>query len=97
MALADRRTMDLISKLLDRAKTDGYVRGPAAPDHWYEPVTFMLDMVNVHNAVPMDFQRMLEADRFNFIHDVAGIARHMNRETGQLEGGFLPRFAKREE
>jgi len=27
------------------------------------------------------------------MHDVSGIARHLNRETGRLEGCFLPRFS----
>jgi len=36
---------------------------------------------------------LLDADDFNFIHDVDGITSHLNRETGQLENCFLPRFA----
>ena len=48
------------------------------------------DGVNGNN--PLDWDRLLSADDFNFMHDVAGICRHMNRETGELGGCFLPRF-----
>ena len=45
------------------------------------------------NGCPLDLQRLLDADDFNFCHDVAGIDRHINRDNGQLENFFLPRFA----
>jgi hypothetical protein len=38
----------------------------------------------------------LAADDFNFLHDLVGIERHLNRQTFQIERGFLPRFARRE-
>jgi hypothetical protein len=46
------------------------------------------------NGTPLDFERFLAANDFNFLHDFCGIARHMNRETGKIEGGFLPRFRR---
>ena len=30
-----------------------------------------------------------------FLHDVCGIATHINRNTGELEGCFSPRYAER--
>lgn len=39
---------------------------------------------------------LLAADDFNFAHDVFGIERHLNRNTGALEGFFRPRFSARE-
>ncbi len=56
-----------------------------------------MDMVATHaNGCPMDFERLLAADDFNFIHDVKGIERHIDRATGHLGGFFLPRFARPE-
>ena len=53
-----------------------------------------MDIVAVHaNGCPLKLNDLLESDDFNFAHDVFGIGRHLNRETGQLEDCFLPRFA----
>lgn len=56
----------------------------------------VMDITAVHlNGCPLDLERLLEAPEFDFIHDVAGIAQHLNRETGELEGFFIPRYAKK--
>lgn len=46
------------------------------------------------NGNPLRLQELLAADDFNFCHDVCGIYRQMNRENGQLQNCFLPRFSK---
>ena len=46
------------------------------------------------NGNPLRLKELLEADDFNFAHDVFGIARHLNRDTGKLENHFLPRFSQ---
>lgn len=54
---------------------------------------FAMDVTAVHaNGNPLRLRALLEADEFNFIHDVFGIRQHLNRETGDLENGFRPRF-----
>lgn len=53
-----------------------------------------MDLIATHaNGCPMQFQRLLDADNFDFVHDVLGIREHLNRRTGRLEHHFLPRFA----
>lgn len=47
------------------------------------------------NGCPLDFARMAVADDFNLMHDVYGIDRHIDRETGKLGEMFRPRFASR--
>ncbi|WP_157384325.1 hypothetical protein [Desulfitobacterium hafniense] len=55
-----------------------------------------MDITAVHlNGCSLDLDKLLEAPDFDFIHDVAGIARHLNRSTGELEGFFIPRYAKK--
>ncbi len=55
-----------------------------------------MDITACHvNAFPLRLDELLHADEFNFSHDVFGIRRHLNRETGQLENCFVPRFASR--
>lgn len=59
-----------------------------------DPVTLEMDLVAAHaNGCPLDFEKLLEFDAFNFAHDVLGISRHLDRSTGKLER-FLPRCAK---
>lgn len=60
-------------------------------------IEWEMDFTATHaNGCPLDLKRLLAADDFNFAHDAFGIARHLNRETGQLENHFLPRFALKE-
>ena len=55
-----------------------------------------MDLCATHaNGMPMEFERLLGADDFNFAHDVFGIRRHMDRSTGQLLNCFVPRFASK--
>ena len=53
----------------------------------------MMDIEAAHEAVGIDLERLANARDADFVHDVAGIAKHLNRTTGQLENFFLPRFA----
>lgn len=67
---------------------------PGAPAH----VNTMMDITAAHaNGCPLRLQDLAAADDFNFMHDVNGIARHLDRETGQITDHFLPRFRVREE
>lgn len=47
----------------------------------------------VNGNAPLDLARLLEVDTFNFNHDIAGIMRHIDRETGTLGDCFVPRCA----
>ena len=61
-------------------------------------MSLMMD-ISAANGVngndPIDLDRLLAADDFNFAHDVFGISRHMDRETGLLGNFFSPRFTAR--
>lgn len=48
----------------------------------------------VNGNRPIDFDALLAADEFNFLHDTLGVVKHMDRETGKLENNFVPRFAR---
>lgn len=83
-----REETDLIAAICQRAESLGWER---------DRMGTVMDLAACHaNGCPLDFQRMSEADNFNLMHDVAGIARHIDRTTGKLTDCFLPRFAKRE-
>lgn len=56
--------------------------------------TACMDITATHcNGMPLRLHELLSADDFNFGHDVFGIRRYLNRETGELGGCFVPRFA----
>ena len=55
-----------------------------------------MDITAAHcnNGDGLRLKEFLEADAFNFIHDYVGINNHIDRKTGKLTKGFLPRFSK---
>lgn len=58
----------------------------------------MLDTVmdlsaTVAQGCALRLEELLNADSFNFTHDICGIRRHLDRSTGFLGDCFLPRFA----
>ena len=56
-----------------------------------------MDLTACHaNGCLLDLDGLLASDRFNFVHDVAGIARHIDRGTGKLQNCFCPRYSRRE-
>jgi hypothetical protein len=64
------------------------------PPRGYRRINLMMDLLaadGVNGNPPIDWDRLLAADYFNFMHDIGGICRHMNRETGVLGNCFVPR------
>jgi hypothetical protein len=56
-----------------------------------------MDITATHlNGCPLDLDKLLSFDGFNFTHDIAGISTHIDRNTGKLRNCFLPRCAKPE-
>ena len=58
-------------------------------------VSVEMDIKATHlNGCELRLKEFLEAKGFDFMHDITGINRHLNRDTGKLQNHFLPRFAK---
>ena len=80
-----------IVKIVQRAVSMSLVKG-----HLDDFINAIRDVTATHcNGLPLRLNDLLDADAFNFAHDFLGIERHLNRETGQLENHFRPRFARR--
>ena len=80
--------MGLIDRIVDRVMEEN-------PKASLDRVNTQMDLVAAHlNCVPLDLKKMLKASPFDLAHDVFGIVRHIDRETGQLGGCFLPRCAQ---
>lgn len=57
-----------------------------------------MDICAAHaNGNPLRLQELLDADDVNFGHDVFGIRRYIDRNTGKLVDCFVPRFSARSE
>lgn len=80
-----KQEAELISQIVQRAMQ----HIPNYPDDYQ---TCNMDITACHlNGNPLDLQKLLDAPDFDFSHDVLGIRRHINRNTGQLEDFFSPR------
>jgi hypothetical protein len=85
-----REDMDLIGRIVTRA-TKVY------PEVFADRMALSMDLTACHaNGCPLHLKAFADGDDFDFVHDVAGITRHMDRTTGRLGGCFLPRFTQRE-
>jgi len=53
-----------------------------------------MDITATHlNGCPLRLKDLLFAESFDFIHDIEGICRHLDRDTGKLRNHFTPRYA----
>ena len=89
---ATKEEVIIISKIANRAVKE-YAEAGVKLSH----LNTMMDIAACHsNGCPLRLQELLEADSFSFAHDITGIYNHINRETGELEDCFLPRFSQPE-
>lgn len=89
MVAFNRASDEVVAKILDRAATMRKI----------DRLSLWMDLCaanDVNGNDPIDLDRLLAADDFNFAHDVFGIERHMDRDTGLLGDFFSPRFTARE-
>lgn len=82
--------LDLVAEIAGRARA--VASGLRIP---YTHQTIVMDLIATHaNGRPLDFERLRDFPDGDFAHDVFGIRRHLNRETGELRDCFLPRCAR---
>lgn len=89
---ASKQEVLLIARIVDRFQN---LVGNSVP---VDRLSVMMDIEACHcNGCPLDLVSLHEAARdVDLVHDVAGISRHLNRETGRLEDLFVPRYAARQ-
>jgi putative hemolysin len=78
---------DLIRKIATRAMACNLAR-PG------DRLNLEMDIAAAHIVTPMKLAELLAAKAEDFCHDIGGIRAYINRETGELQHCFLPRFAK---
>lgn len=81
---------EIIRQIVDRAQTNARRAGAR-----FDRLGTWMDLTAVHaNGCPLRLADLLNADDFDFNHDVFGVIRHLDRNTGQLRDCFLPRTAE---
>lgn len=67
-------------------------------DLQYPVLEASMDLEAAHHACPLQLREMVDAlqtaHKGDVVHDLLGIRRHLNRESGKLEGFFTPRYAQ---
>lgn len=82
-----------IAAIVDRAMQAGYV-GPGSKAR--DRLSLSMDLTACHaNGCPLRLSDLRGSSPLDFAHDVLGIVRHINRETGKLGDCFSPRYALR--
>lgn len=85
--MIDQEKVDLIIEIVNRA-------WESMKNHYTDKLDMMLDMEFANRDCPLKLQELLDADEFNFWHDILGIYKNLNRQTKKLENCFVPRYAK---
>ena len=63
-------------------------------DNHFRGLDLEMDIAATCHHTPLKLHELLKADDANFMHDVFGIMRHIDRRTGLLMDCFVPRFAQ---
>lgn len=82
--------LKVMDSVCDRAMTLFRDRGvPGIRDK----LSLHMDMAAVNNHQPLDLDQLLNSHNHDFLHDICGIIKNIDRKTGTLDNGFLPRCA----
>ena len=88
----NRHDFDTIEEIVNRAWGIAWLRKSYA-----SRTDMHMDVSAVHsNGNPLRLEDLLNADDFNFAHDMSGIHNCLNRKTGKLTRNFSPRFSSQE-
>lgn len=84
---------ELIDKIVDRAQSIGLYEDNRMTAH--------MDIANATKRFNMKLEEWLNSDDFDFVHDIVGIYKAINRAIYPADFSndpwFLPRFAGKEE
>lgn len=80
-----RSTIDVLASITKRAKRE-------LNDVRVGGVETLCYIAEVHLDQPLRLHDLLDADNFNFAHDVLGILRHWDHEQRVMRDCFRPRY-----
>lgn len=81
-----RNEMKIISKIVERADNLNLL--------YDDRTSLMMDLDVANKKFDLRLNELLEADEFNFSHDICGIQNNIDRTTKTFMNCFVPRFAR---
>lgn len=76
----------IIQKIIDRAEKMELLA--------FDRIMLKMDLEFTHEKFNLRLNDLLDADDFNFSHDIVGIQNHIDRRAKDFTDFFLPRFAR---
>ena len=58
----------------------------------FDRMSLIMDLECADNEFNLRLEEFVNADNFNFSHDICGIQNNLNRKTKEFENCFVPRF-----
>lgn len=83
-----KKDYETIDAIVDRAEKEGvriYVN---------RHLTFFMDFELAAQKLNLDLERLLNASRSDFFHDIIGIAKDVDRQNKKFSNLFVPRCSK---
>jgi len=81
-----KENLKVIAKIVERADKSGLLM--------FDRISLMMDLECATNEFELRLDDLLNADDFNFTHDICGIQKNINRTNKKIENFFIPRFAR---
>jgi len=83
--MTKKESFDLIVAIAKRAEKMGLMM--------FDRMSLIMDLKLAVEEFELRLVEFLNADDFNFTHDITGIQNNLNRQTKEMENFFVPRFA----
>lgn len=81
----DKENFELIVEIAKRAERKNLLM--------FDRMSLIMDLEQATEQFNLKLKELLNADDFNFAHNICGIQNNFNRETLKMENCFLPRYA----
>lgn len=82
--MADKETFLKIVEIAKRAESKNLLA--------FDRMSLIMDLECTHDEFNLRLDELLNADEYNFAHDIVGIQNHLNRAERKMGDFFVPRY-----
>lgn len=83
--MRDKKRLKLMNKIVDRAIEYDLLD--------YDRMSLMMDLELADKKWNLRLEEFLDAKRFDFVHDIMGVQRYIDRQKKTFNDMFVPRHA----
>lgn len=83
--MTEKEQFELIVEIAKRAEKSGLLM--------FNRMTLIMDLECATNEFNLRLNDFLNADEYNFTHDIIGIQQNLDRQNKKMENLFVPRFS----